>query len=188
MISPHVREPACDGRRQRFGWDHLKLAHTILDDVALEIFRASSSEEMSAVDLSRRTGMPLARCYRWLRKLESFGLLVSREGRVGTNRVRSRWYRSAVRSIRVSVEEDQIGTRIEVDAGGTPIVSEWMTTIEGSRSARSPQARPHGRAGGANVVLHFVDPPKTKAGSRRKFPINLPAFLGNPLSLPPERR
>jgi IclR helix-turn-helix domain len=188
MQSPRVRGPARDGTRRSFGWDHLKLAHTILDDEALDIFRESSTAEMSATELSRRSGMPLARCYRWLRKLESLGLIVSRDGPVGSSRAYSRRYRSAVRSIHVSVEDDRIGTRIEVDTGGTPIVSEWITTIEGSGSSWAPEGRSRGRAGGANVVLHFVDPPRTKADSRRKFPINLPAFLDDPLSLRPERR
>jgi len=183
-----ARESAWNENRQSFGWDHLKLAHTVLDGEALEIFRASSTEEICATELSRRCRMPIARCYRWLRKLESLGFLVSRERRPVGSRVSSRWYRSALRSISVSLEDDRIGTRIEVDIGATPTISEWMTTIEGSESVRALEARSHRQTGGANVVVHFVDPPRTKDGSRRKLPINLPAFLEEPLSRPLERR
>jgi hypothetical protein len=187
MQSRRDRERVWNGNRQGFGWDHLKLAHTILDDEALDIFRASATDEVSATEVSRRCHMPIARCYRWLRKLESLGLLVSREHRPAGGRTRARRYRSSIRSIFVSVQDDRIGTRIEVDAGATPIISEWTTTVEGSESVRAPKSYSQGSTGGANVVFHFVDPPRTKGDSRRKVPINLPAFL-NPLPRPPGRR
>src|SRR6266849_1497844 len=80
MQTPHVNQPAWNGNSRGFAWDHLKLAHSILDPEALEILRSSSTEEMTAVELSRRCGMSTGRTYRWLRRLESLGLIVSREG------------------------------------------------------------------------------------------------------------
>jgi len=187
MQTPHVSEIAGNGNNRGFAWDHLKLAHTLLDPEALEIFRLSSMEEMTAIELSRHCGMSTGRCYRWLRRLESLGLLVSREGRPPSNGVPSRRYRSALQSISVSRAEDQIRTRIEANAGSTPLVTECMTTIEASDTARVPAGPSHRRKAGAARV-HFIDPPKTMRDLRRPIPINLPAFLEEPLSRPPERR
>src|SRR5437016_2573604 len=64
---------------------------------------------------------------------------------------------------------------------------ETMTMIEAPDAALAPRARSHRRRVGAERV-HFVDPPKTIPESRRKLPINLPAFLEEPLSRLPERR
>jgi len=184
MQTPRVRETAWNGSNRGFAWDHLKLAHTLLDPEALEIFRSSSMEELTAVELSRRCDISLGRCYRWLRKLESLGLLVSREGRPERRGVPSRRYRATLQSISVSLEDDQIRTRIEVNEGATPLVSESMTAMESSDTARVREA---GRRDGADLV-HLVEPPKTKRASRRKVPINLPAFLEEPLSRLMERR
>jgi len=98
-----------------------------------------------------------------------------------------RRYRSALQSISVSLAEDQIRTRIAVNEGSIPLVSESMTMIEAPDTAPVPRARSHRRRVGAERV-HFVDPPKTIPESRRKLPINLPAFLEEPLSRLPERR
>src|SRR5881409_4172315 len=142
MQTPHVNQTAWNGNNRTFAWDHLKLAHSLLDPEALEIFRSTCVEEMTAIELSRRCGMSTGRCYRWLRRLESLGLLVSREGRPQRRGLPSRLYRSALQSISVSLEEDQIRTRIEVNGGSTPLVSECKTMIEPSVAAHAPTARP----------------------------------------------
>jgi len=187
MQNPQISGTAWNGNHRDFAWDHVNLAHALLDPEALEIFRTSSTEEMTAIELSRRCGMSTGRCYRWLRRLESLGLLVSREGRPQRSGVPPRRYRSALQSISVSLAEDQIRTRIAVNEGPIPLVSETMTMIEAPDAALAPRARSHRRRVGAERV-HFVDPPKTIPESRRKLPINLPAFLEEPLSRLPERR
>src|SRR2546425_11074375 len=108
MQTPHVNQTAWNGNNRTFAWDHLKLAHSLLDPEALEIFRSISVEELTAIELSRRCGMSTGRCYRWLRKLESLGLLVSREGRPQRSGVPPRRYRSALQSISRS-EERRVG-------------------------------------------------------------------------------
>src|SRR2546427_12809970 len=80
MQTPQISGTPRNGNHRDFAWDHVNLAHAILDPEALEIFRTSSTEEMTAIELSRRCGMSTGRCYRWLRRLESLGLLVSRGG------------------------------------------------------------------------------------------------------------
>src|SRR2546422_10450725 len=187
MQNPQISGTAWNGNHRDFAWDHVNLAHALLDPEALEIFRTSSTEEMTAIELSRRCGMSTGRCYRWLRRLESLGLLVSREGRPQRSGVPPRRYRSALQSISVSLAEDQIRTRIAVNEGSIPLVSETMTMIEAPDAALAPRARSHRRRGGAERV-HFVDPPKTSPESRRQPPINLPAFLQQPLSRRPPRR
>jgi len=187
MQTPHISETAWNGNNRSFAWDHLKLAHTLLDPEALEILQSSSMEELTAIELSRRCGMSTGRCYRWLRRLESLGLLVSREGRPERTGAPCRRYRSALQSISVTLAEDQVRTRIEVNEGSTPVVSESVTMIEPSPVAPLPRGRSHRRKSGAERI-HFIDPPTTKRESRRSFPINLPAFLEEPLSRLPERR
>src|SRR5207245_11158929 len=116
-------------------WDHLKLAHSLLDPEALEILRSCSVEELTAVELSRRCGISIGRCYRWLRRLESLGLLVSREGQPQRSGVPPRRYRSALQSISVSLAEDQIRTRLAVNGGPSPIASESLTMIDARATA-----------------------------------------------------
>jgi hypothetical protein len=181
MHSPPVREPPRNGNNQGFAWDHLKLANTILDPDALEIFRSISGEEITASGLSRRSGIPIARCYRWLRKLESLGLLVSRKGR-------TRLYRSILRSISVWVEDDRIRTRIEAEGGATPVISESMTTLGTLKAAEGPDSRSDLRTSGGTVVIHFIEPSRKKRRSRCSLPIDLPAFLEKPPPHHPGRR
>src|SRR5213594_3853780 len=63
MQTPHVNQTAWNGNNRTFAWDHLKLAHSLLDPEALEIFRSTCVEEMTAIELSRRCGMSTGRCY-----------------------------------------------------------------------------------------------------------------------------
>src|SRR5438094_7314775 len=134
MQTPHMRETAWNGNNRTFAWDHLKLAHTLLDPEALEIFRSSATEEMTASDLSRRCGMSLGRCYRWLRRLESLGLIVSREGRPQSRGVPPPRYRSALQPTRVSLPDDQIRTLIAVREASSPLVAALSPTSEASDS------------------------------------------------------
>jgi len=187
MQTPDVNQEAWNGNSRGFAWDHLRIAHSILDPEAMEIIRSSSTEEMTAVELSRRCGMSTGRTYRWLRRLESLGLIVSREGGPQRHGAPARLYRSALQSISVSLAEDQIRTRIEVNEGSIPLVSECMTMIESSDTPPVPRRRSHRRRVGAERI-HFIDPLATTPNSRRKVPINLPAFLEEPLSRLLERR
>ena len=187
MQTTHVREPAWNANNRAFAWDHLKIARTLLDSEALEIFRLSSTTEMTAIELSRRCGMSTGRCYRWLRRLESLGLIVSREGPPERRGAPARRYRSALQSIRVSLDEDEIRTRIEVNEGSSPLVSECMTMIESADVVDVPEGRARPQMGGAER-LHFIDLPRTMRDARRDLPINLPAFLKEPLSRLLERR
>jgi hypothetical protein len=182
-----VRELPKTGSSRGFAWDYLSLAHTILDDEALRIFRSASSGAVTATELSRRCEMPIARCYRWLDKLASLGVLVLQEGRPGRNGVRPQLYASTLRSLSVLLEDGGIRTRIEVNGGATPLVTECMTTMEASEPVGVPEGLSPCRTDGASVV-HFVRPPRTKRSRPRRLPINLPAFLQDPLPRRPERR
>jgi len=187
MQTPHVNQSAWNGNSRGFPWDHLKLAHSILDPEALEIFRSTSTEEMTAVELSRRCGISTGRTYRLLRRLESLGLVVSREGGPQKHGVPSRVCRSALQSISVSLGEDQIRTRIEVSAGSIPLVSEYRTMIESSDTPPVARRRSRRQRIGPERI-HLIDPPAATPNSRRRLPINLPAFLEEPLSRLMERR
>src|SRR2546428_13287528 len=166
MQNPQISGTAWNGNHRDFAWDHVNLAHALLDPEALEIFRTSSTEEMTAIELSRRCGMSTGRCYRWLRRLESLGLLVSREGRPQRRGLPSRLYRSALQSISVSLEEDQIRTSIQVNGGSTPLVTECMKINETSETANAPTRRSRQRQDRAAVVP-FAGPCKRMYGSPR---------------------
>jgi len=182
-----VREPPRSENGRSFAWDHLKLVHTIVHDEALQICLSASGEPVTATELSQRCKMRIARCYPWLHKLESLGLIASQEGPPGRNGIRSRLYTSTLRSLSVRLEDGGIRTRVEVNGGATPLVTECMTMMESSEPVAVPDVRSLRRTGGA-IVVHFVDPPKTKRSRPRRFPISLPAFLQAPLPRDPERR
>jgi DNA-binding transcriptional ArsR family regulator len=187
MQAAHIRDPAKNANNRAFPWDHLKIARTLLDPEALEILGSSSTTELTALELSRRCGMSIGRCYRWLRRLESLGLLVSREGPPERSGVHARRYRSALQSMHVSLEEDRIRTRVEVNEGSTPLVSECMTMIDSVDVVDVPEALARRHKDGTQRV-HFVDPPTTTHEARYNLPIDLPAFLKEPLSRLLERR
>jgi hypothetical protein len=182
-----VREPVRSGNHPGLAWDHVKLAHTILDDDAFRIFRSASGEPVTAAELSRRCGIPIARCYRWLRKLQSLGLISFVESRPGSHGIRTRFYTSTLRSLSVRIEDGGIRTRVEVNGGSTPLVTECMTMTEASETAGVPEDRPLRHAGRTNVV-HFVDTPRSQRSRRRRLPIHLPALPEASLPRPPERR
>src|SRR3989442_13797388 len=77
MQNPQISGTAWNGNHRAFASDHVNLAHALLDPEALDIFRTSSREEMTAIERSRRCGTPTGRCYRWLRRLGPLGLLVA---------------------------------------------------------------------------------------------------------------
>src|SRR5207244_6444291 len=117
MEPPHPNQTAWHGNDRTFACDHLKLAPSLLDPEALEILRSCSVEELTAVELSRRCGISIGRCYRWLRRLESLGLLVSREGQPRRSAVPPRRYRSALQSISVRLAGDPVGTGVAGEGG-----------------------------------------------------------------------
>lgn len=160
---------------------HLALLDTILDEEALAIFRSTSTKPTTAARLSRQCGMPIATCHRWLRRLESLGLLVSEKKSVGVKGKPSCVYRSALGTILVRMEGARISTRLEMNTGSILLVSESETTLAPSEAPWVPQVHLRGRTTNPDPILvHRIEPRKQRRGTRRNAPIVLPMFLQEP--------
>lgn len=97
----------------------LELSQTVMDAYAARILLGTSTTAASALDLSRRFGIPIAACYRRIRQLEGLGL-VCRDGALPSRNGKGlQLFRSRVRSVRIVLEEGRLLARVEVDEVGS---------------------------------------------------------------------
>lgn len=97
--------------------DPFALTQFVLDDYSMRILTRIDLREASAVQLSRRCGIPIAACYRRLRKLERLGLVMaSREERAPDGH-RTRFFRSRLKSARIFLESGRLCARIDLLSG-----------------------------------------------------------------------
>lgn len=92
----------------------LELSQTVMDAYAARILLGTSQQAVSALDLSRRFGIPIAACYRRIRQLEDLGLVYCESALPSRNGKGLQLFRSRVRSVRIALEEGKLKARVEV--------------------------------------------------------------------------
>ncbi len=92
----------------------LKVSRIVMDGYTARILLGAYDRAVSALELSRRFGIPIAACYRRIRRLEAMGLLYCESELPSRNGKGLQLFRSLVRSVRVSYEGGRILARIEV--------------------------------------------------------------------------
>lgn len=86
-----------------------------MDAYSARILLGTAEVATSALDLSRRFGIPLAACYRRLRQLEDAGLIYCAGALPSRNGKGLQLFRSRVRSLRIIFEEGRLRASIVFD-------------------------------------------------------------------------
>jgi DNA-binding Lrp family transcriptional regulator len=96
----------------------LQLTQTVMDEYAARILLGTFDRSASALDLSRRFGIPIAACYRRIKELEALGLVFCERELPSRNGKGLQMFRSRLKSVRVSLEDGNLRARVEVGPPG----------------------------------------------------------------------
>jgi len=96
----------------------LQVSQTIMDEYSARILLGTSSGPVSAIDLSRRFGIPIAACYRRIKDLERLGLMFCERELPSRNGKGLQLFRSRLKSVRISLEDGQLSARVELGSPG----------------------------------------------------------------------
>src|SRR6266571_4177770 len=80
----------------------LQVSQTIMDEYSARILLGTSSGPVSAIELSRRFGIPIAACYRRIKDLERLGLMFCERELPSRNGKGLQLFRSRLKSGRLS--------------------------------------------------------------------------------------
>ncbi|HKZ98109.1 MAG TPA: helix-turn-helix domain-containing protein [Thermoplasmata archaeon] len=98
----------------------LRVSQSVMDEYSARILLGTYSEAVSALELSRRFGIPIAACYRRIRDLSDMGLVFCEKELPSRNGKGLQLFRSRLRSVRISLEEGRLRARVELSPDGTP--------------------------------------------------------------------
>ncbi len=109
----------------------LRVSQTVMDEYSARILLGTMEQAASALDLSRRFGIPIAACYRRIRQLEAMGLVYCERALPSRNGKGLQLFRSRLRSMRIVLEEGRLRARVEVAqpaeaSTGPPCVAEQV--------------------------------------------------------------
>lgn len=92
----------------------LQLTQAAMDEYSARILLGTFERAASALELSRRFGIPIAACYRRIKELEQLGLVYCERELPSRNGKGLQQFRSRLRSIRISLEDGNLRARVEV--------------------------------------------------------------------------
>lgn len=110
----------------------LRVSQTVMDEYSARILLGTSSRAASALDLSRRFGIPIAACYRRIRQLEDLGLVYCERALPSRNGKGLQLFRSRVRSVRVALEDGTLRARVELEGSAPQEGFEQVVNLSGS--------------------------------------------------------
>ncbi|HEX9340854.1 MAG TPA: hypothetical protein VF992_06765 [Thermoplasmata archaeon] len=96
----------------------LRVSQTIMDEYSARILLGTSSGPVSAIELSRRFGIPIAACYRRIKDLEGLGLMFCERELPSRNGKGLQLFRSRLKSVRISLEDGRLSARVELGSPG----------------------------------------------------------------------
>ena len=96
----------------------LEMSQTVMDEYAARILLGTYDRAVSALDLSRRFGIPIAACYRRIHQLEQLGLVYCEQSLPSRNGKGLKLFRSRLRSVRISLEEGRLRARVVLQQPG----------------------------------------------------------------------
>ena len=96
----------------------LQLSQTVMDEYSARILLGTVQRAASALELSRRFGIPIAACYRRMKELEGLGLVYCERELPSRNGKGIQLFRSRLKSVRISLEEGSLRARVEVGPPG----------------------------------------------------------------------
>ena len=99
----------------------LLVSQSVMDEYAAPILLGTFDRAASAIELSRRFGIPIAACYRRIKELEGLGLMFCEREAPSRNGKGLQLFRSRLRSVRISLEDGNLRARVEIGPPGTPV-------------------------------------------------------------------
>ncbi len=114
----------------------LELSQAVLDPYSARILLGTCRGSASALDLSRRFGIPIAACYGRIRQLERMGLVYCERALPSRNGKGLQLFRSRLKSVRVVLEDGALRAVIVLEDGENSQASEQVLRLtEPSRNA-----------------------------------------------------
>lgn len=107
----------------------LEVSQTVMDPYSARILLGTCENAVSALDLSRRFGIPIAACYRRIRQLEEMGLVFRERALPSRNGKGLQLFRSRLKSVRVTLEEGRLKASIVIDDGQRPTSAEQILNL-----------------------------------------------------------
>src|SRR5512136_2072258 len=104
-----------------------------MDQYSARILLGTFETAVSALDLSRRFGIPIAACYRRIRRLEEMGLVYCERALPSRNGKGLQLFRSRLKSVRISLEEGRLKASIVIDDGRQPRAAEQIINLSDLR-------------------------------------------------------
>jgi len=96
----------------------LQLSQTVMDGYSARILMGTFTRAVSALELSRQFGIPIAACYRRIKELEGLGLMYCERELPSRNGKGLQLFRSRLKSVRISLEDGNLHARVEVGPPG----------------------------------------------------------------------
>ncbi len=112
-----------------------QVSQTVMDEYAARILLGTTEKPASARDLSYRYGIPIAACYRRLRRLESLGLVYCAQELPSRNGKGLQMFRSRLKTLRLALVEGRLRAYVEFDPAApesaeTPNVEEQELELD----------------------------------------------------------
>ena len=92
----------------------LQLSQTVMDEYSARILMGTFEQSVSALELSRRFGIPIAACYRRIKELEGLGLVYCERELPSRNGKGLQLFRSRLTSVRITLEDGNLRARVEI--------------------------------------------------------------------------
>lgn len=115
----------------------LQLSQAAMDEYSARILLGTFERAASALELSRRFGIPIAACYRRIKELETMGLVYCERALPSRNGKGLQQFRSRLKSIRIALEDGNLRARVEVGPPGVLAAPEGEV-LEQSLNLRAP--------------------------------------------------
>lgn len=117
-----------------------EMTQAVLDEYAARILLGTTDRAVSALELSRRFGIPIAACYRRIKELERRGLVYCEQELPSRNGKGLQMFRSRLKSVRIAFEDGAFHARVEVRApsGRAATESDVVEQILNLRNAAIP--------------------------------------------------
>src|SRR5439155_21593888 len=96
----------------------LQLSQTVMDEYSARILMGTFERPVSALELSRRVGIPIAACYRRIKELEGLGLVYCEQELPSRNGKALQLFRSRSKPVRITLEDGNLRARAEVGPPG----------------------------------------------------------------------
>jgi hypothetical protein len=118
--------------------DLLSVSQLLTDPYAVKILVATVRAPKCAQDISDQYGIPIAACYRRIRDLEKYGMIVCVERKLSRQGKRVAYYVSMVKTAHVYYEEGKLKVKFEMKDGSYQSRNDGWHNIELEKSDDVP--------------------------------------------------